>query len=93
MTFDEFVRRVQDQAGMNSPQQARQAVTATLETLRACLADGGLEGLPSEIRQKVGMLGGAGLPGQPQAAASANPQMVGQERVESGGESTAESGQ
>jgi uncharacterized protein (DUF2267 family) len=93
MTFDDFIKRVQEQAGVTSAQQARQAVEATLATLRACLADGGPDSLPAEVRQQLGsgLLGG--LPGQPRAAASANPQMDGQERVESGGESTAETGQ
>jgi uncharacterized protein (DUF2267 family) len=93
MTFDDFVKRIQQQAGLKSSEEARQAVNATLETLRACLAEGGAESLPAEVREMVGAgLVAGGVPGQPQVA-SANPQIAGQDRVESGGESTASSGQ
>ena len=97
MTYQEFLRRVQDQGGLASPEETARAVTATLETLRECLVAGGIDALPQELRQLI--------PGELLSASSAqpgnvlgtnqaaNPQLVGETRVESGGESTAESGQ
>ncbi len=94
MLYDEFLKRVQSQAGLSAPDQAERVVTATLQTLQACLARGGTDALPPEIRRMVGW---EALNAMAQAGTTAddssNPQLEGQNRVESGGESTPESGQ
>ena len=96
MTYQEFLRRVQDQGGLSSPEEAGRAVTATLETLRACVAEGGIDALPQEVQQLLpaGLVGASAQGGSAaRADEGANPQLAGETRVESGGESTAESGQ
>ena len=97
MTYQEFLRRVQDQAGLASPDATIRAVTATLEMLQECFEGGGIDAVPQEVRQlipaellsassvQVGNVVGANQ--------TANPQLIGETRLESGGESTAESGQ
>ncbi len=97
MRYQEFLSRVQDRAGLASPDETERTVTATLETLRECLAEGGIDSLPQEVRQlipaellSVSSAQGVNVVGANQTA---NPQLVGETRVESGGESTAESGQ
>ena len=97
MTYQAFLERVQARSGLASADQAERAVTAMLEALRDSLADGGIEALPQELRDLLpsGLAGAAG--GQPGTIAgasdSSNPQLIGETRAESGGESTAESGQ
>ena len=97
MTYQEFLGRVQRQAGLSTTEETESAVTATLAVLGECLAAGSIDGLPPEIQRMIpGEL--AGMFGGRQANAGAadrqsNPQLVGETRAESGGESTAESGQ
>ena len=97
MTYQEFLGRVQHQAGLSSPRESACVVTATLATLGEALAAGGVDGLPGEIRGLIAELLADGVAGQPwstgAAGQGANPQLAGETRVESGGESTAESGQ
>ena len=97
MTYQEFLGRVQHQAGLSSPRESACVVTATLATLGEALAVGGVDGLPGEIRGLIPGLLAGGVAGQPwstdAAGQGANPQLAGETRVESGGESTAESGQ
>ena len=94
MTYQEFLRRVQDQGGLSSPEEAGRAVTATLETLRACVTEGGIDALPQEVQQLLPRaLVGASAQGGNASGADTNPQLAGETRAESGGESTAESGQ
>jgi uncharacterized protein (DUF2267 family) len=94
MTYNEFLRRVQEQAGLESADQAGRAVTATFETLRGCLANGPNEA-PQEILRQIPTELTHALNGQSQqrAGQTDNPQLAGQQRRQSGGESTAESGQ
>jgi uncharacterized protein (DUF2267 family) len=95
MTYQEFLSRVQQQGGLSS-EEAGRAVTATLETLRACLAEGGIDALPQEVQQLMpAELMGASAQGGSASGGNqgANPQLAGETRPESGGESTAESGQ
>ena len=88
MTYQEFLSRVQDHGGLASTDEANQAVTATLETLRWCLVDGGFAALPQEIRDLLPIeMSGVG------ATLTGNPQVIGETRTESGGETTASSGQ
>lgn len=89
MRYEEYLARVQDRAGMSSAEEARRAVTATLAVLRECLSEDDGSGLPPELRRELppelaGVLGDSD---------TANPQLEGQRRSESGGESTRESGQ
>ena len=97
MTYQEFLRRVQDQGGLSSPDETERVVTATLETLRECLAGGDIDALPQEIQQLIpSELTGSFIALRRNVAAAnrtANPQLAGETRFESGGESTAESGQ
>jgi uncharacterized protein (DUF2267 family) len=95
MTYNEFLRRVQEQASLESADQAGRAVTATFETLRGCLANGPNEA-PQEILQQIPRELTQGFNGQPLQTSRGqtdNPQLAGQQRRQSGGESTAESGQ
>jgi uncharacterized protein (DUF2267 family) len=86
MQYEEFVERVRSQGRLASRDDAARAITATLAVLRETLAGDPGAGLPQEI---VDML--------PEAYAGvlvgANPQLANQARIESGGESTRESGQ
>ena len=50
MTYQEFLRRVQEKGGLASAEDTTRAVTATLETLRECLTQGGFDTLPREVR-------------------------------------------
>ena len=97
MTYQEFLGRVQDQGGLSSPDETMPAVTATLATLRECLVGGGIDALPQEIRQllpaELMITSSAPRGNMAGATPTANPQFAGETRVESGGESTAESGQ
>ncbi len=96
MTYQEFLNRVQSQAGLGSHEETARAVTATLGTLREYLEGGAAGELPQELQQLLpaGLSGAGGQPGGVAGGAeSSNPQLAGETRVESGGESTAESGQ
>ncbi|HYN88038.1 MAG TPA: hypothetical protein VER55_05890 [Ardenticatenaceae bacterium] len=105
MTYEEFIERVashqaplspDQQSGLLSLEQIEFIVTAALETLRDCLAEGGVNTLPEEIRQLLpAELAGAGAQGLDAVGTtqSENPQVIGETRAASGGESTAESGQ
>jgi uncharacterized protein (DUF2267 family) len=94
MVYKEFLKRVQEQAGLSEPDQAEKVMTATLNTLQACLTSGGTDALPPEIRRLVGSKAlGALAQAARTSETTENPQIVGQNRIESGGESTPESGQ
>jgi uncharacterized protein (DUF2267 family) len=96
MTYQEFLRRVQDQAGLSSADDAGRAVAATLETLARCVSGQGIDALPQEIRQLLPaelMSASSGQQWNEVGGEATNPQLAGETRVESGGESTAESGQ
>ena len=97
MTYQEFLKRVQDESGLSSQDEVRRVVSATFGTLRECLAGGNLDSLPQELQQmlpaEMTNAFTAQQPGMATANDSANPQLAGETRAESGGESTAESGQ
>ena len=97
MTYQEFLKRVQNESGLSSQDEVRRVVSATFGMLRACLAEGGIESLPQELQQLLpAELRNGFTTQQPDMATandSANPQLAGETRAESGGESTAESGQ
>jgi hypothetical protein len=85
MEYEVFVEHVRSQGRLTSHEAAIRAITATLSTLRDVLAETGDGVVPDEIARL--------LPPSYGFAGSHNPQMANQTRIESGGESTRESGQ
>jgi hypothetical protein len=94
MTYEDFLRIVQERAGLASVDEAERVVEATFRTLRDSLGAGDTDALPAELRN---LMPEARLVPSSLMQASGgemnNPQLIGEERAESGGESTAESGQ
>lgn len=97
MEFDEFLRQVQERGTFGSPDEARRAVSATLETLRDSLANSSISSLPQEVQRILPPAMTKTSVGQWQPDLGRdqtnNPQIAGETRAASGGESTAESGQ
>ncbi len=53
MTYEAFLKRVQEHCYFSSPGQAERAVMATFETLRTCFAGQGIDAVPPEIRKLI----------------------------------------
>jgi uncharacterized protein (DUF2267 family) len=97
MKFEAFLRQVQERGGFSSRDDAQRAVTATLESLRATLANGSLSDLPPELQHLISPALTTVPANQGQSDRSRNqtnnPQIANETRAASGGESTPESGQ